>query len=247
MVDPDQRRLRRTDLWTGFGLMVFAIAILGVTLTFPITDSYGGVRNVWYVSPALLPLMLGIAILLMACMLVHNAVRQLGIEGAREALRLPTMHVSPSGLRLWIILGSICVYVYILVPRVDFAVATALFLMVFVYAFRLDREASVLRNLIIVVAGGAAVMLASALAPVDHHDLMVDGVALAALFIAALTNRSALRRQNMSLRPWRQGLWLSLIAPLILSVLFRYGLLVPMPHEGTILRAIDTARYALLH
>ena len=247
MDDPNLRPLRRADLWTGLGLMAFAVAMLGVTFTFPITDSFGGVRNVWYVSPALLPLLIGFTILLLSGLLVHRAARELGADGVRDALHLPKVDsVSPRTLRLWMILGGICCYVYVLVPRVDFAVATALFLMPFIYAFHLDREASVLRNLVAVVAIGVAAGLTSLIAPAEAHDLAVDGVGLVALVTVAWVNLSALRRRGLPLRYWWHGLIISLATPLILSIVFRYGLLVPMPHEGTILSAIDAARYALL-
>ena len=245
MNDSDQGRLRRADLRTGLGLMVFAVAMLGVTLTFPITDSFGGVRNVWYVSPALLPLLIGGSILLLAGLLVAKSARELGWDGVRQTLHPALPDVSPRGLRLLMILGSICCYVYVLVPRVDFTVATALLLMTFISAFHLDREASVLRNLVAVIAIGCAVAAISAVAGADSHDLAVDGVGLAGLAAIAWVNRAAVRRKGLPLRYWWQTLIVSLSAPLILALLFRYGLLVPLPHEGTILTAIDTARYAI--
>ncbi|WP_299438156.1 hypothetical protein [uncultured Rhodospira sp.] len=48
--DPTGRALRKADLWTGLGLAALALAMLAVTATFPMTGSYGGVKNVWYVS-----------------------------------------------------------------------------------------------------------------------------------------------------------------------------------------------------
>ena len=245
MDDSTQARLRRADLRTGLGLMAFALAMLGVTLTFPITDSFGGVRNVWYVSPALLPLLIGGCILLLSGLLVIKAARALGADGVRQSLRLPRAEVSPRGLRLWMILASICCYVYVLVPRVDFTVATALLLMTFISAFHLDREASVLRNLVAVVAITGTLALISAVVGADAHDLAVDGVGLAGLAAIAWVNRAAVRQKGLPLRYWWQALIVSLAAPLILALSFRYGLLVPMPHEGTILTAIDTARYAI--
>ena len=247
MDDPSLRSLRRADLRTGLGLAAFAVAMLGIALTFPITDSYGGVRNVWYVSPALLPLMVGAGILMLSLMLVHRAVRDLGGDGARDALRLPRLRrVSPRGIRLLAILAGIAGYVYVLLPRVDFVVATALFLLPFVYAFHLDREASVYRNLWAVLATAAAIAAAGAVAPPELREAAVDGTGLAAFVLVAWVNLRAVRRGAGKLGPWWRGLLLSLAAPLILAVVFRYGLLVPMPHEGTVMTAIDAVRYAVL-
>ena len=244
--DPKIRKLRRADLWTALGLMAFALAMLGVTSTFPITDSYGGVRNVWYVSPALFPLLVGAGIVLLALLLLRRVVQDLGPQGVREALHLPSIGLSPRTVRLLLILGSICAYVYIFVPRVDFFLATAFFLCVFIFGFHLDREACIARNLGVLLIVTAVVALAAFTIGEDGRDPVVDGLTALGIVLAAIVNRRALRQRGFPLRTWRHGLIVAILAPAFLCPAFKYGLLVPLPYEGTVIEAMDTLRYDLL-
>ena len=246
MSDPsDTRKLRQADLWTGLGLIAFALGMLGVTATFPITDSYGGVRNVWYVSPALLPLLIGVTILLMAGMLVRKAMRDLGAEGVRQTLRLPQARFGSRTQRLLLILGAVCAYVYVFIPVVDFALATALFLAVFIFGFHLDREASVARNLLILIVSTVTIGVAASAVGNDARDAVVDALTGSAVIAAAAINARALARQQLPLTAWRSGLIVAVLTPLLLCPLFKYGLLVPLPYEGTVIGAMDALRYAV--
>ena len=246
MSDPsDTRKLRQADLWTGLGLVAFALGMLGVTATFPITDSYGGVRNVWYVSPALLPLLIGVSILLMAGMLVRKAVRDLGAEGVRQTLRLPRARFGSRTQRLLLILGSVCAYVYVFIPVVDFALATAFFLAVFIFGFHLDREASVARNLASLIASTIMVGVAAWVTGDGARDAVVDCATAGAVIGIAAVNAWALARQKLPLTAWRNGLIVAVLTPVLLCPLFKYGLLVPLPYEGTVIGAMDALRYAV--
>ena len=53
----DKAGLRKADFWTSILLFALGVAMIGGATTFPMKDSYGGVQNVWYVSPALFPLL----------------------------------------------------------------------------------------------------------------------------------------------------------------------------------------------
>ena len=238
-------KLRRADLLTGLGLAAFAVAMLAITATFPMTDSYGGVQNVWYVSPALFPGLVALGILVFAGLLVRRAVRDLGSDGVRRALSFAGAAPTPRTLRLVLILGAVIAYVYVFVPRVDFLVATTFFLAVFIFAFHLDREASVARNLYLLLAVTALVVLAALALPETLRDPVVDAGTALGVVAAAWWNARALARQDLPLTTWRTGLLVALLTPIIVCPLFKYGLLVPLPHEGTVISAMDSLRYAL--
>ena len=75
---------------------------------------------------------------------------------------------------------------------------------------------------------------------------VVDATALALFVIVAIV---ALRRlagpQKPDRRRVRTTLIVSLVVPLILCPAFKYLLLVPLPMEGLVTRAMDSLRYAL--
>jgi hypothetical protein len=53
----------------------------------PMKDSWGGVQNVWYVSPALFPLFVGGVIMLLGALLTRTALKVAGIKAFTETVR----------------------------------------------------------------------------------------------------------------------------------------------------------------
>ena len=78
-----QIRMRKADFWTSLVFFGLAMAMIGSAMTMPLKESFAGVQNVWYVSPALLPLMIAGGLLVLATALLRNAIRT---GGARAAL-----------------------------------------------------------------------------------------------------------------------------------------------------------------
>ena len=251
----DRERLRRTDFWTGFGLAACAVAMLVVTSGFPMSGSYGGVHNVWYVSPALFPLIVGFGILGLSLLLVVNAARELGRDGLRQALSWPRGRIGPRGQRFAMIVMAIAGYVYVMVPAVDFFLATTLLLLVFMAAFHLPDGRGLVPNLLLYLAALVLVALLrwidpdrlAAAAPILAHVLahVLDLVVLAGIAGALWVNRRLTAAAPEARRRLRQVLWMVAVTPAVLCVLFRYGLLVPLPHEGLVINLMEAARYAL--
>ena len=57
-IDGKSRALARANFKVGLVLLIICAVFFVHTLSFPMTGSYGGVENQWYVSPALFPLIL---------------------------------------------------------------------------------------------------------------------------------------------------------------------------------------------
>ena len=83
MDDVNKIRLRKHDFWTSLVLLALASGMAWEATGYPMTDSYGGVRNVWYVSPALFPLLVAAGLFLLSLLLLINSVLS---GGARAAL-----------------------------------------------------------------------------------------------------------------------------------------------------------------
>ena len=243
----DREHLRRTDLWTGLGLAAVAVAMLIGASRFPISASYGGVRNVWYVSPALFPLIVGVGILVLSLVLVATAARSLGRGGLRQALSLPEASFGPRHQRFAMIVVAIVGFVYAMVPAVDFFLATALFLLVFMAAFHLPDGRGLLPNLYVysMLVAMTVVWRLVGLGGTTGLTHGLDILTLAGLAGGIWINWRITAGDPTGRKRLRHVLWMVAVTPALLCVLFRYGLLVPLPHEGLVINLMEAARYAL--
>ena len=73
MMDTD--KLRKADLFSGSIIVLFGLWVISQALKMPMKDSWGGVQNVWYVSPALFPLFVGAMIALLGVLLMRTALK----------------------------------------------------------------------------------------------------------------------------------------------------------------------------
>jgi hypothetical protein len=235
-------RDRTADLWTSLVLLVLAAAMIGGALQFPLRGTYAGVRNVWYVSPALLPLIVAACIAILALALLVTALRA---GAARSAFQRPPR--AAGALDVVLIAGLIVAFVVGFVPRVDFIVGAAFFLLAFTISFHLDDQR--LARLVLfsffatALLVGAVALLGLTPAPRSTLAFAFDGMVLAALLLTALaTLWLALAGDWARLR---HCLAVAFVTPLLLGSIFKFFLLVPLPREGLVVIALDTARYAL--
>jgi len=245
----EKERLRRADCITGFLLIALGLFLLGVTLGMPMKDSYGGVMNVWYVSPALLPLFLNAMITLLGTVLLVQSIKDGGFKYLRQSLSRRVKVASAGNIRFAAILIALLSYVYLDLPRIDFFLTNALFLIMFISAFYFD-DAALLNKLTLFYFLGNLVLLLLFLTGLDRliNGLFIYGMDVLALifFLTYLFYTSRLVRSRGELRrKLRTTLMVSLIVPLIVCPTFRYFLLVPLPKEGGIIRLMNLIRYSL--
>ena len=129
---------RRKDFISSIVIILFGIWMLMETLTFPMTDSWGGVQNVWYVSPALLPLFISASIILLGFVLMIQAIREGGLASLMNKEHGSLLGSNDKLIRFFTILGILIAYVYIFIPYIDFMICTFLCLVVFITMFYLD-------------------------------------------------------------------------------------------------------------
>ncbi|GJL82370.1 MAG: hypothetical protein DHS20C01_20040 [marine bacterium B5-7] len=241
--------LRRKDFWTALVLIGLSLAMLMEVSGYPITDSYGGVQNVWYVSPALFPLLVSLALLLLSLVLLTKSIIS---GGAREALRRlgsanksnlsveASQAESRTRVRFWTILTVLVCYVYGLVPAMDFIVASVLFLNVFIGNFYLEIDRPLNLPILILVAM-AVVGLAQTLGWLPDQGDLFDWLGLVMILVIAgyFFSRSGERFKVARV------FTVSLITVLLVAPLFRFVLLVPLPHEGLVIGWMDSVRYLL--
>lgn len=245
----EKERLRKADFVTSIVLILFGLGELYFTFQMPMQATFGGVRNVWYVSPALLPLFIGFSIILLGSVLLVNSIRTGGAAGFIAAARAYTPRVTEPIERFSAILLAIVSFVFLFVPRVDFILSIILFLMYFVTAFYFDTEALLRRlsKLYLAIVLLFVALFVSPIASLLNGAFLyaTDVVALASIIVLMVVARRSAGRDAELRRKYRVSLVVSLATPLILAPAFRYFLLVPLPHEGGIVELMNLIYYSL--
>ena len=245
----EQIRMRKADFWTSLVFFGLAVAMIGSAMTMPLKESFAGVQNAWYVSPALLPLMIAGGLLILATALLLNAIRT---GGARAALASLGRWVEADGdatARMLAAIAIIAGYVYGLIPRVDYAVATTLFLLVFIAAFYLGRK----EIMVFLTGAFGAIAVPPFLAdlfglypaPGTSGRYALDGVVAAACLALCLVTVRRLAGDPGARRRFLVTVLISLVVSLVTSVSFKFGLLVPLPAEGAVIRVLEAIHVAL--
>lgn len=240
--------LRKADFWTSIVLLALAVGMLIETLSYPLEGSYAGVRNAWYVSPALLPLIIAGALIILSGLLLANAVRTGGAAAALGDLpRASAARIWAATADFWIIGGILAGYIYGLLPRVDFVAATTLMLFTLVAIYDMEAPSVARRALAIFFITSLAVV---ALALFGWRPGAQSAAAYArdaAVWTAVAMSIGAVwfaaRREATAGLRFSRCLWLSILTPLIASVIFKFGLLVPLPTEGLTVELMNQIRY----
>jgi hypothetical protein len=249
----DKNKLRKADIFSGGIIMLFGLWVVGQALQMPMKDSYGGVQNVWYVSPALLPLFVGAMIALLGGLLIRSALKTVGLQGFKETLGWLTSSdlsrylVTPALFRFYAMIVLFFSFVFLQIPRIDFFLCAVLFLVVFITMFYFDDDILLKKFLAVYLTGtllllgffafGGAASLETAL-PYAGDWLTLIFIIFYCIYAWAMIRRiPALRKK------YRTALILALVAPFTIGPIFKYFLLVPMPKEGMVVALLDVIRY----
>ncbi len=249
----DKEKLRKADIFSGFVFLLFGLWIISQALKMPMKDSWGGVQNVWFVSPALFPLFVGAMISILGVLLTVNAIKTVGRQGFQGVLRWLgsqelVLFLQTNGvIRFYAMTVLFFSFVYLNLPRIDFFLCSILFLAVFISMFYFDDD-RLLKNLFTFYLAGTAVCLGYFLLGLPAKlakTLPYPNDWLAILFIASyLVYAWILIRQIPALRKkYRSTLILAVVPPFLICPIFKYFLLVPMPTEGLVVAVLDAIWY----
>ena len=247
MIEKD--KLRKADIYSGVIIFLFGLWIVSQALKMPMKDSWGGVQNVWYVSPALFPLFVGSMIMLLGALLVRTALKQVGLKEFQNTVSwlfskaLLQFLNSVTNLRFYTIAVLFLSFVYLNIPRIDFFLCAFLFLIAFITAFYFD-DAVLLKKLFFFYLAGVIffiIYFAVGLQEILSRTLPFPGDILMICFIIAYCIYAwMLIHKEPSLRKkYRTAMIVAIIAPFLVGIIFKYFLLVPMPSEGLVVTIID--------
>lgn len=241
--------IRKKDFITSLILIAFGIFLILYTTTYvPMKDSFGGVMNVWYVSPGLFPICIGGLIILMGIILCRRAVKDGGAKKFFEDLSHRKKDSSGKTLRFLAILLVIVAYVYLYIPRIDYFLSTMLCLMVFISFFYLDRPGLLKRLFIFFLSGSLLFLIVFFVGidkPLNDRFLYFMDLLIFLFFLAYFTYcRILIGSDGVLKRKLRTTLIMSVVPSLVLIPSFKYFLLVPLPVEGGFIELMNIIRYA---
>ena len=239
----------RKDFISGCILAIFGIWVIWQSSHYPIEGDYGGVKNAWYVSPALMPLFVGFSLLILSGLLMSKAGAQLGWASVTNKAFWSVQKLNESRRAKLQIIGLFVLYVVALIPNTDFMIASWLFLLCLTTRFFLPYADALNRQLLIMISAASLIVfgigLSLKLESQNQQILIADTVALSLLCFAWAQTWIFL--QANGLRTERKQLIIGIILiPLVVVLAFKYFLLVPMPTEGAFLRLMDQLYFGYL-
>lgn len=251
----EKEKLRKADAFSGSIIFLFGLWIISQALKMPMKDSWGGVQNVWFVSPALFPLFVGAMIMLLGFLLIRTAVKSVGLEELGRVFRrligpdlIRTLE-SAENRRFYAIVILFFSYVYLDIPRVDFFLCSVLFLVVLISMFYFDDDA-LLKKMLYFYLGGIIFFvlyfsfgLSDVVEPVLPYAR--DWLTLAFIFIYCIYIWKLVRNRAELRKKYIICLILAVATPFLIGPIFKYFLLVPMPKEGLVVNAMDALWYSV--
>lgn len=249
---------RKSDFKIATLLSAASLLLIGVTLSFPMQGNYGGVDSAWYISPALFPLAILVALSALSLSLLTYCIFR---QGHQESFQLKGWIGNlghPKTRDRWYVISALVAYVYILIPSVDFYLATVFFTLSLSSHFYLFQSKET-QFLSLIVNGALhalaiiGILLARAWlaepfywlstevytdeALIKVSDSVMAGVILLhVIFIVCLSknNSTSTRRTKI------HTIFTCFIIPLIFIGVFSYLLFIPMPVEyGSVASLMD--------
>ena len=248
-----KKELRRADFVTSILMIIFGLWVLYEALHMPMKDTFGGVQNVWYVSPALFPLIISTFIIVFSLTLLLNSIRTGGARyffdtAAKTSLRR-VVTPTEKGIRFLAILIALFSLIYLHIPRMDFFVTASLFLFFLISIFYFDQSDLLKKLTIFFMAGNLLFSLIWLLGWagrfMDIYKYLMD-IFLFVFFVIYLIYTWLLIRNDQNLKSkYFISLLVAVGVPLFLCPVFRFFLLVPLPYEGFFIEMMHRAYYAI--
>lgn len=252
MMEKDQ--LRKADIFSGTLILILGLFIISQGLQMPMKDSWGGVQNVWFVSPALFPLFVGSTLSLLGGILISIAFKSVGMEGMKSVFsflgssEFRRFLQEKKTVRFYGVVFNLLVFVFLMIPRIDFFPAAILFLLSLFFMYYLGDHQQLKKVFGFLLA---AHLLLGVFLLLGLGDKVIPGVefggdCLVFCIIVALCvfTKLQIREQQELKRKFRLCLLIGFLAPMIVGIIFKYFLLVPMPFEGLVVQLLDAIWYA---
>ncbi len=245
----DKTELRRKDFYTALILIGLSLFFLYKTSEIPFfeANAAGVESGKWYNSAALVPYAVFVAMLVLSCTLLMIAIRE-GGKPAHLNFNQVSEWFARGGGKITLIAAFLLLYIFALVPRVDFTIASALIFAALVFSFHEDR----LRPMMICLLFVGIPSLYAFLVHFPrtewtkpHDD---DWIALISLVIMCVCVMAEIRFANGRL-PFYARLTpvIAVVLPLFLVVTMAFGFRQNVPNRtGLVFQQIEYHYYVTL-
>jgi hypothetical protein len=248
-----KKELRRADFVTSIILIIFGLWVLYEAFQMPMKDTYGGVQNVWYVSPALFPLIISFFIMILAITLLLNSIRSGGAQYFLATMKKISItqlfELKENGVRFIAILIALFSLIYLYIPRMDFFITSYLFLFYMISIFYFDQPDLLKKLTVFFLTGNIlfSVIWISGWAGqlMTIYQYFMDILLFIFLMIYLIYTWLLIKGEQTLKRKYSISLLVSIGVPLFLCPIFRYFLLVPLPYEGFFIELMHTLYYAI--
>lgn len=245
--------LRKADIFSGGVIFLVGAFIVSQALKMPMKDSWGGVQNVWYVSPAIFPLFVGAMIMLLGGLLIRTALKEVGwkaltsVKSYLFSRDFPRFLALEANIRFYAIVSLLFSFVFLFIPRVDFFLAAIEFLLVFICMFHLEDNA-LLKKLFLFYMGQVLLFILFIATGLNERASTLTehpGDVLFFIFIPAFAvyAKRLCKGDDRLGKKFRTALVVAFVSPLLIGIIFKYLLLVPMPFEGLVVEWMDAVWY----
>ena len=248
----DKSKIRGIDIITGIILSIFGLIILVSAFQMPLKDSFGGVDSVWYVSPALFPIIIGFCICFLSIAIIRYALKNDGFRQLKQILEQSkkTTLFNDGQIRFASILIPFCAMVYVNITRIDVFFAIVFFLLFTISVFYLDSMQLMKKMLLIYSIEMAFILILAAakfnIVLNNFFMYSMDVIALVLLIIYHIFLSVAMKKYTPGQkRKFRQIMCMSYITQVGVIVFFKFMLRIPMPNEGAIVDLFAMVYYAL--
>ena len=238
--DNKRRALSRSNFKVGVVLLIICAAFFVHTLSFPMTGSYGGVENQWYVSPALFPLAVLSILLILSGILIIKVWKECDYFNVRMGHSDKETIDNRKNLDKWYVIVLLCLYVYVYIPSADFYLVTCLFVLSLILRFYLQLR-GIWRGVLYIHIPLTILLLSIRSmhsevfswflkeSIVDEPLILINDLCCAAtLFLLLIASVINLKNNPAKLV---RVLVYGMLIPLILICIFSFVLYVPMPVE----------------
>lgn len=237
--DENIYRLRKRDAVTGVLLIVLAVAMGAKALTYPLNESYAGVENAWYASPAFFPLIVSGLILILALILLSTAINYImKFRTEKNAAVLPSDNEKG---QLFHIMGLLVSFIYLYIPSTDFLIAGIFFLTIFIGLYTIPQALPKMKLILIYILLGIVLRITYSLFATDNWTVQyIRDYSVTFFYILFLIFTFISVKKNYGNRKkWLLVFLSGGIFMIFLVFSFKLGLRIPMPREGYYCYKID--------
>ena len=226
----DKAQLRTRDFWAELALIVLSLFFLWRTSFIPfLGENRAGVSGAdWYNSAAIVPFGVWVAMLILSFVLLGIAIRDGGAKRALSAAGIGWDRAE--ALRITCIGIIMAAYIFGLVPRVDFILASGLTITAFIYGFHEGKAGRMKLVAAAVAAAGLYALIAhfpQAEWNTPHDDDWVT------LLVWLALNAWMLRADKSRIA--RATPWIAALAPLIFICAMAFGFRQNISNRGGLL------------